>query len=339
MRKIDDRHGADRPAGADLDPDIRRFVRESGAAWASHPPIAQVSPPQARWIAEQVRAPWSRGGPEMAGVTEHRLPAAGATVRVRCYDPGPGGPKPALVYLHGGGWTLFSLDTHDRLMREYAHRAGVTVLGVDYALSPEARFPVALVQVAAVVGSLASHAGRLGIDPLRVAVGGDSAGANLALASALLLRDGGASSAVSALLLNYGVFDRRSSTEAQRRYGGVGYMLSNEDMEWFWGNYLDRGRPADDPLVSPVHADLAGLPPSLLVVGECDLLTEQTLRMADRLTAAGVTAELRTYPGASHSFLEAVSIASLADRALADSAGWLRRVLGVGGTSGAGDGA
>ena len=234
-----------------------------------------------------------------------------AGVRVRFYDPGPPGPKPLLVYLHGGGWTMFSLDTHDRVMREYASRAGMTVAGVDYALAPEAKYPVALDQVVAVVRAMGE----------RVAIGGDSAGGNLALAAALRLRD---ERLVRAIVLNYGVFERSSSPEAQQRFGGPGNMLTTEEMDGFWRNYLRDENDASDPFVCPLRADLRGLPPTLLIVPERDLLTEQSLRLAARLAASGVNVKMEMYRGAVHSFLEAVSIAPIADRAFADTAAWLR---------------
>ena len=314
-------------AGGELDPDIRRFVREVSAGWARFPELAAAPPSVARRIAEEVRAPWTRGGPRMAATVERTVPFGATGVRVRVHDPGPEGPKPALVYLHGGGWTLFSLDTHDRLMREYAARAGVVVVGVDYALSPEARFPAALEQVCAVARWLRAEGAGIGIDPARIAMGGDSAGANLTTAACLELREEGDGHLVRAIVLNYGVFDRRCSEDSRRRFGGDGYMLAGEEMDAFWRNYTRDERDADNPLVCPIKADLASLPPVFMVIPECDLLTEQNLRMADRFRAAGVPTEARVYRGATHSFLEAVSIAALANRALDDTAAWLRREL------------
>ena len=316
-----------RPRGADLDPDIQRFVAEMSAAWARYPELAEASPAEARRIAELVRAPWTHGGPAMARVSERRLALADGAVRIRLYVPPGEAPQPALIYLHGGGWTIFSLDTHDRLMREYAGRSGVTVVGVDYALSPEARFPVALRQITATVRHLAAQGAELAIDPARLAIGGDSAGANLAVATALELRDGGTPRALRALLLNYGVFARTSSPEAVLGLGGPGNMLTAEEMNSFWRNYLRDERDALDPRVCPVLADLRGLPPALLVVAEEDLLAEQSVELHRRLGAAGVAARLASYRGASHSFLEAVSISKLAERALGESADWLRAVL------------
>jgi acetyl esterase len=126
------------------------------------------------------------------------------------------------------------------------------------------------------------------------------------------------------MVLNYGVFDRRSSAESQRRFGGPGNMLTCEEMKSFWRNYLREDRDAEDPLVCPLRADLRGLPRTLLVVPECDLLTEQSVQLADRLAAAGVPVGLEMYRGAVHSFLEAVSIAPIADQAFTDTARWLR---------------
>lgn len=314
--------------GEDLDAEVRAFVRAMGAAWASHPDLSTVTPAEARRIADDVREPWTRGGPSMAETVEHRIATDTGSVRVRCYDPGPPGPKPGLVYLHGGGWSIFSLDTHDRVMRELASRAGAVVVGVDYALSPEARYPVALGQVRDVLRFLRSNGGSLGVDPERLAVGGDSAGANLSVAACLSLRDAGEAPLPAGMLLVYGVFDRRSSPEAIARYGGDGYMLGASEMEQFWANYLEDDRQAEDPLVCPVRAELAGLPPAFLVVPSCDLLAEQSHRMAERLREAGVETALEAYEGATHSFLEAVSVSSLADRALEDAARWLRSILG-----------
>jgi len=281
------------------------------AAWARYPDLAAVSPAEARRIAEEVRRPWARGGPAVPA-TEITI----AGVRARSYDPRPDSAKPALIYLHGGGWTLFSLDTHDRLMREYAARAGVRVIGVDYALSPEAKFPVALEQVVAVAQSIGQGTA--------IAIGGDSAGANLALAACIRLRDQGQSHLIHAMLLNYGVFDRRSSLEARKRFGGPGNMVTAEEMQGFWRNYLRDEGDASNPLVCPLLGDLRGLPRALLVIPELDLLTEQSLKLAEGLESAMVPVEMKFYRGAVHSFLEAVSISSLADRALAETAAWLR---------------
>lgn len=314
-------------AAADLDPQIRRFVDTVGAAFARYPDFAALPPPRMRQIAEEVRAPWTRGGPLMRDRLDLSISTPTGPIRLRVHRPGTGKDKPALIYLHGGGWTLFSIDTHDRVMREYAARADVVVIGVDYALSPEAKFPAALDQIEQVVHWAREHGEQLGIDGARIALGGDSAGGNLTIATCLKLRDRGDVDAVRAMVLNYSVFDRHSSEQARQRYGGAGYMLASDEMEVFWHNYLRSDADADNPLACPIKADVQGLPPAFLVIPECDLLTEQSVAMAERLRAAGVPTQANIYAGASHSFLEAVSIAELSDRALSDTAQWLRSTL------------
>jgi acetyl esterase len=310
-----------------LDPQVRRFVDEIGRGFARHPAFDRLPPPEARRIAEKVREPWRRGGPAMRRTEELSVPVAAGALRVRLHDPGPSDRKPGFIYLHGGGWTLFSIDTHDRVMREYAARAGVAVLGVDYPLSPEAKFPVALEQIVGLVRWLGEHAAALGVDPLRLAIGGDSAGANLAVAASLMLRDAGEGGRIRAMLLSYGAFDADCSAEATRRYGGNGFPLNREEMKAFWENYVRAPEDVRNPLVCPLRARLDGLPPAFLTIPECDLLTEQSLAMAERLRKAAVPVRQELYAGASHSFLEAVSISEVAERALADGARWLQETL------------
>ena len=324
--RLSPRHDSDSEVAIRLDPKIQNFVDELTAAWAEHGDLDAVSHPEARQIAEKVRAKWRKGGPIIAQIREVSVPTPHGPVRVRVYDPEPKRIKPALVYLHGGGWTLFSLDTHDRLMREYASRAGFVVLGVDYALSPEAKFPVALEQVIAVARHIAGHADEFSIDPQRIAIGGDSAGGNLALTTAIALRDDG-HDILRAIVLNYAVLDRQSSARARARLGGPGNMLTYDEMEGFWRNYLREGDDPLQPLVSPLRANLYGLPPTLMVVPEFDLLKEQSEHLAKRLKSANVWGKLAIYRGTVHSFLEAMAIAPLADRAIAETAEWLRATV------------
>lgn len=315
-----------------VDPDIRRFVSMVNAAYARLTGGRQLAVPEMRAVAEQVRAPWRQGGPEMARTTEHVLDTEAGPVRLRLYDPGVGErPAPTLVYLHGGGWTLFSLDTHDRVMREYAARAGVLVVGVDYALSPEARFPVALNQVVGVVRWLHEHGAALGVDATRIALGGDSAGGNLSICASIALRDAGQPHHVHGLVLIYPAFDRHCSAESFRRFGGPGAVLTVEEVEYFWDNYTGGVDVSDNPLAMPLRANLAGLPPVCLTIPECDVLTEQSYEMAARLREAKVEVAFNVYPGATHSFIEAMSIAPVAERAIEDGALWLRTTLRVAG--------
>ena len=311
-----------------LDPQIRQFVSALADGWARHPDDGTRTLAETRIIAEEVRAPWRAGGPVMASTRETFVPTPHGDVRLRIHRPvvDPA-PQPALIYLHGGGWTIFSLDTHDRIMRELAARAGMVVIGVDYALSPEAKFPLALQQILAVVRRLPGLAGDLGIQADCVAIGGDSAGANLAAATCVALRDAGEMQRLQAMLLIYGCFTDESSAEAMRDFGAPGNLLTGEEMASFWHNYLDRPEDAQLPLAAPMRARLDGLPPAFLIGASCDLLCEQSRAFAARLRAAGVATQMREYAGATHSFLEAVAVADVAGRALADAAAWLRSWL------------
>ncbi len=312
-----------------LDPEIQAFMAAMKAGFSRYPPLSDLSFPEARAVAEAVRLQWRQGGPVMASTEDRRIGTGPSEVRVRIHRPEgqARGLTPALVYLHGGGWTLFSLDTHDRVMREYAQRAGVTVVGVDYALSPEAKFPRALEQTIGVVEWLSVRGRELGIDSARLAIGGDSAGGNLAVATALRLRDAGKRTLLRAVLMSYAVVDSECSPAAVERYGGDAFMLTGEEMRQFWANYLVSTDQARDPYACPTRSDLRGLPPVFLGITECDVLAEQNLAFAKALRAAGVETEAVVYPGTTHSFLEAVSIARVAERALQEGSVWLQSKL------------
>ena len=305
------------------DADIRRFVDAINAAYAEHAAPAGASMAVRREIAERVRRSWREGGPIMAET--HEMDMDG--VRLRLHRPVADQKLPVMLYIHGGGWTLFSIDTHDRLMREYAARARVAVLGIDYSLSPESKFPVALEQCAAALDWIAVQADALNLDADRVLIGGDSAGANLSVATCLLQRERGRP-LPAAMLLNYGAF-APERTPSYARFGAGDYSLESDEMDAFWAAYVDGPDQLADPLVAPLRADLAGLPPAFLAIAECDILADCNDAFARKLEEAGVPTRAVTYKGATHSFLEAVSIAPLAGRAIDEQAAWIRDILGT----------
>ena len=308
-----------------IDPEIAGFLALLGEDWRRHPPLDTLPPPEARAVAEQVRARWRAGGPAMADTRNVAVETTAGPLGLRIHRPAglPDGPAPTLLYIHGGGFVLFSLDTHDRLMRAYAAAGGFVVAGIDYPLSPEHRYPVALDRVVALVELLHSQGAAWGIDSARLAIGGDSVGANLALATCLRLRDAGANGP-RAILSNYGAFSGRVSDAAEAAHGGPDAVLTQAEMAWYFDQYLTDRAQLDDGYACPlVAADLTGLPPTLLIVPDRDVLAEQSHAVAARLERA----ELRIYPRATHSFLEAMSVSTLARTAIADGAAWVSQQL------------
>jgi len=318
------------PAPSKLDPDIMRFidnVRDRGRELTAG---RSLSWPERRVVAEQSRLPWQQGGPVMAATVERTIDTEAGPVRLRFYHPtAHQAAQPAMVYLHGGGWALFSIDTHDRLMREFAARSGMVVIGVDYALAPEARYPVALNQVVGVVRWLRAHGADVGVDADRLVLGGDSAGGSLSLGAALKLRDSGGNEgdAVKGLLSIYGGFSPDCSPASRQRYGTEDDMLTAGEVDEFWDNYIGSVADRRDPYLVPVLAPLAGLPPVFLLIAECDVLAEQNLLMAGCLLEAEVPVKVKVYPGAPHSFIEAMEVSAVASRAIDDGAAWLRKLI------------
>jgi acetyl esterase len=318
------------PITDELSPDMRRFQQWLSAAYADHPPLDTVSLPQAREIIEKVRAPLSQGGPVMARSLRLQIDRGDQPALQLCiHQPAQTLPLPALLYLHGGGWVYFSNSTHDRLMREYAARSGRVVVGLDYAQAPESRYPVALQQCMDAIHWIRHSGAEHGICTTQIAIAGDSAGANLALATALALRDHAESSrlddfaALDALVLNYGAFTDDDETESYQRFDGDRFVLTRDEMRWFWQQYLRNDADRLDPLAQPGRAALHGLPPTCLIAAECDVLRDNSLHLAERLQAAGVRHSLHRFAGAPHSFLEAMPFSEQPLKAIDMGARWL----------------
>jgi len=311
-----------------IDPDMTRFMAlqsEDGAAFARWD-LGTAT--QAREAFEVIRRRWASGGPQMHSIIEHHVPTVHGDVRIRVYYPSERATLPALIYLHGGGFVVFSLDTHDRVMREYAARAGVAVVGIDYSRAPEARFPQALEEIVDVTRWLHRHAESLGIDAQALLIGGDSAGANLSLGTALQLRDAG-QPLLRGMVFNYGAFDMIPWRDSYARFGGGEYSLSSHDMVCFVNRYISHRDELSDPRCRPITANLDHLPPACFAIAELDPLYDENVEMAERLEAAGVPVSATVYPGTVHSFLEAVSIASVSDRAFAEQATWIKQQVGT----------
>jgi acetyl esterase len=308
------------------DPEMLAFNQRMEAEGAKLPPVVMAPPlDAARATTEALNLPLCAGGPAMAESADRWLPIRGRRLLCRLHRPAAG-PLPVLVYVHGGGWVWNSIDTHDRLMREYAAAGGCAVVGPDYSLSPEAAFPQALEECAAVIRWIASEGAAWGLDPARIVVGGDSAGANLAMGAALLLRETDPGLKLRGLLLNYGVFDADLDTPTYREFAD-GYFLTREKMRFYWECYCPR--PADrlNPLAAPLRADLRGLPPVLLHIAELDVLAAENHAMAARLKDASVPLEFKTFPGTAHGFLRAMNHVGAAREGAGLGGAWLKRVL------------
>jgi len=261
------------------------------------------------------------GGPVMAETTDRWVAARGRRILCRVHRPRTDRKLPVLMYFHGGGWVWSSVDTHDRLAREYAAAGEVAVVSVDYALSPEAKFPQALEECAAVTRYVAGHGGAWGLDPSALFVGGDSAGGNLALATALLLRDTGGP-ALRGILAVYPVCDSGLDTASYREFG-TGWGLTHERMAFYWDVYVPHAADRHHPLAAPLRADLAGLPPVLVQLAELDVLRSEGEALAAKLKAAGVKVELEIFPGVLHGFMRAMATVGKARDAVEKAGAWL----------------
>jgi acetyl esterase len=239
----------------------------------------------------------------MAETTERWVAARGRRIYCRVHRPRTDHPLPALVYFHGGGWVWGSVDTHDSAARGLAAAGGVATISVDYALSPEARFPQALEECAAVVRHVAEHGADWGLDPGRILLGGDSAGGNLALATALLLRDS-SGPPLTGIVLGYPVCDSRFNTPSYQEFA-TGHVLTREKMAFYWSAYVPHEADRTHPLAAPLRSE-----------GEA---------LATRLREAAVPVELMTYEGTLHGFLRATDGVQKARDAMAKAGAWIKQ--------------
>jgi acetyl esterase len=265
---------------------------------------------------------------EVAQVDTRVIPGP-VEIPVRVYRPSLATDLPALMFFHGGGFVLCNLDTHDRTCRSLANASGCVVVSVDYRLAPEHKFPAAAEDAYNATRYVAEHANEFGIDPRRLAVGGDSAGGTLATVVALMARDRGGP-ALKFQLLVYPVTDfTEHGTQSQRDYG-KGYFLDDELMDWFADQYFATEADRHLPYGSPLKADLRDLPPAMVMTAECDPLRDQGEAYAEKLRRAGVSVELKRYDGMIHPFLSLAGIVEAGGEAIRDSAAAVRQALSVG---------
>jgi len=313
-----------------LDRDAERvleMVRLSG-----RPPYETLSAPEARELFLAAREVLALDPPAVAEILGLSAPGpAGAAIPLRLYRGAgttPGDTLPALVYFHGGGWVIGDLDTHDSLCRHLANAAQCIVVAVDYRLAPEHKFPAAVEDCFDATSWIAHEAAALGIDRERLAVGGDSAGGNLAAVVSLIARDRRAPRLRCQALLYPAV--ECGMTHASHDRFAEGYLLTRPTMKWFYDHYLRGLADVDDWRASPLRAaDLSGGAPALVLTAGNDVLCDEGQAYARRLREAGIEVQLRHFPDQIHGFLTMGKIIEAAQPALDDIAAALQAAWDV----------
>jgi len=311
-----------------LEPGARALVD----AAAKGPFVFQVGPVEGRLLLAQAQA----GAVPKPAVTIEDASVQGGLVgeiSIRIIRPRHAvGAIPAIVYFHGGGWVLGDHHTHDRLTRQLADGTGAAVVFANYSRAPEERYPTAIEESYAVLRHVAERGSEHDLDGSRLAVAGDSAGANIAAAVTLLAKDRSIP-AITAQVLFYPITDAAFDTPSYRQFA-TGYKLRRDEMRWFWDQYVPERARRWEVTASPLRASidqLAGLPPALLITAEADVLRDEGEAYAAKLRLAGVPVTAVRYAAIVHDFvvLDALRDTQAAIAATAQASGYLRRALGL----------
>jgi acetyl esterase len=310
----------------ELDPEMAGILAEMADRQLQ--PLESMTAADARAEAEVRNAYWNEDPPALADVRMLTIAGPRGQLRLRLYaPPGGGRGRPCVLYIHGGGWVICSLETHDGICRRLALAGGFMVASVDYGLAPEHPYPHGLGDCLAAIRWLAEHGAAEGVDPTRLALAGDSAGANLALASCIALRDQG-TPLVRAAALVYGVFSADNDSPSHVAFGDGRYILSTPAMAWFWDHYVKDPARRGDPLAAPLNAELRGLPPLYVSAAELDPLRDDSERLARRLVDAGVDHDFRLWRGVTHACFGMSRRLAAARGFIDETASFLARRLG-----------
>jgi acetyl esterase len=303
-----------------LDPDLKALLDNAPAS----PALETLGASEARALYESRPRP---PAPDVGAVAERVIQGPGGALRLRIYTPAGGsGPYPLLVFFHGSGFVLCSLDTHDGICRQLCAGAGYVIVSVDYRLAPEAKFPAATEDCLFATRWAADHAAELNARSNCIVVGGDSAGGNLAAVTALRVRDEGGP-ALAGQLLIYPVVDYHTPGTPSYLDNAEGYGLSRAGMIWFWDQYLGSAADAAHPHASPLRAaSLDRLPKALVYTAEFDPLRDEGEAYGARLEAAGVPVRSIRWDGMNHGFFGLAGWVTKADAATRDACDWLRTV-------------
>jgi acetyl esterase len=265
--------------------------------------------------------------PQIAGVVNRDMQGPAGSLPLRIYTPVGQGPFPLMVFYHGSGFVVCSLDTHDSMARNLCAGTGCVVVSVDYRLAPEAKFPAATDDCLAATRWAVDNAAALGADPSRVVIAGDSAGGNLAAVTALRIRDEGGPRLLGQLLI-YPVTDYIEPGTPSMTENAEGYGLTRAGMAWFWDHYLADKADGLHPHASPFRANnLSGLPPALVVTAEYDPLRDEGEYYADRLQQAGVPTQMKRWDGMNHGFFFWPGVVDRAGQAMDEACAWVRSLL------------
>jgi acetyl esterase len=301
-----------------LDPQVKALLDMTKGLLS----FSELSPDAARKQSSEMRALRNAQPPAVAHVEDRRIPGPAGSIPTRIYTPSGNGPFPVLVYYHGGGFVIGDLESHDGVCRQLTNGAGCVTVAVDYRLAPEAKFPAAVDDCYAATRWVSEHAAQLNADPNRLAVGGDSAGGNLAAVISTMARDRKTPKIVFQLLI-YPATDITCAAPSHKT--NTEYILTPADIRWFMGHYLRSDDDRRNPLASPLFtASFKGLPPAMIITAEFDPLRDEGEDYGRKLREAGVPVQVSRYEGMVHGFISMSDMIDKGKAGIAEAAAALK---------------
>ncbi len=308
----------------EVDPEMEPILAAMRARMAQREPMTAITPEAMRLRAAADFAPWNEGGPAVGQVRDLTLDTRVGALQARLYTPEDDARACGLlIYFHGGGWVIGDLESEDRACRELARESGAQVLSVAYRLAPEHKFPAPVLDCAAAMAWARANAVQLDWNGRALAMGGASAGANLALGAVVAMMQSG-ETLPDFLALLYGAFEMKTESESYRLFGSGDFGLSQMAMAYFMQLYLSDPADHTDPRAAPLLADLSGAPPCFIAIAGLDPLRDDSRRLAEKLAAA----QVEEYPGVIHGFTQFARVSSAARRAFRDAGAAIKAALG-----------
>ncbi|HXN85986.1 MAG TPA: alpha/beta hydrolase [Candidatus Binataceae bacterium] len=307
-----------------LDPQAELLLKQLAASPA--PALNTLSPANARAATAAMFKVAPSSEEPVHKVENRNIPGPAGQIPVRIYTPAGAGPFPILMFIHGGGFVICDLDSHDAACRSLTNQANCVTVSIDYRLAPEHKFPAAVEDCYAAANWVSEHAKELNGDPKRLAVGGDSAGGNLSAVISMMARDSGKPKICFQLLV-YPATDAHRNTASHRNF--TNYFLTKEMIDYFMGHYLRGKEDLDDPRMSIALAkNFKGLPPAHIITAEFDPLRDEGEAYAETLRANGVAATVTRYPGMIHGFFTMANVLEQGKQAVAEAGRALKKAFG-----------